>query len=123
MRVAVRDDTTGQILGYAAGAIDLTNDSEPEMGGRDPRAPLTLGTLLVVGCLRIGHTFDAADESAPIWLEERPITADSDFYHDFRCDHCVTKSNLAYQHGDTWLIMEHKPGCRWLRRIARKHPR
>ena len=56
-------------------------------------------------------------------MEERPVTADSDWYHDFRCASCVTKSNLAYQHGATWLIMEHKPGCRWLRKIARRYPR
>jgi len=121
MRVTVTDDT-GRITGYAASVIDLA-EPEPEMAGKDPRAPLTLGTLLVRGCLRVGHTFDAADDNAPIWLEERPVLPGSEWYRDFRCDQCVTKSNIAYQHGATWMILEHTRSCRWLRRIARKYPR
>ena len=122
MSIQITDDT-GRVLGHAARVLDLANDEPAELGGKDPRAPLTLGTLLVQGELHIGHTYDAADPDAPIWLEERPITADSDWYQDFRCDHCVTKSNLAYQYGATWLVMEHTRSCRWLRKMARQHPR
>lgn len=103
--------------------IDLVNGGPEELGGKDPRAPLTLGTLLVRGSLRVGHTFAAADPDAPIWMEERPVTPDSEWYRDFRCDWCVTKSNIAYQHGQTWMILEHRRGCRWLRKIAKKYPR
>ena len=41
--------------------IDLVNGEPGELGGRDPRARLTLATLLVRGgWLNVGHTFDAA---------------------------------------------------------------
>ncbi len=121
--IAIRD-YAGRHLGWAAGVIDLASPEAEEMGGKDPRAPLTLATLLVRGGrLNVGHTFAAADPDAPIWLEERPVTPSSEWYQDFRCDHCVTKSILVYQHGATWLIFEHTRSCRWLRRIARTYPR
>ena len=122
MTVAITDDT-GRVLGHAARVLDFSNAEPGEMGGRDPRAPLTLGTLLVRGELRVGHTFAASDPDAPIWMEEQPVTAGSGWYQDFRCESCVTKSNLAYQAGATWIILEHKGGCRWLREIAKRYPR
>ena len=114
-------DDTGQHLGWAAGVLEFAGTG-PELGGKDPDAPLTLTTLLVRGSLNIGHTYDAADPDAPIWLEEQPEPGrvrDP----DFRCDECVTKSNIAYQHGMTFVIMEHTRSCRWLRRMARTYPR
>ena len=104
MRVAITDDT-GRILGYAARVLDFANP-EPEMGGRDPRAPLTFSTLLVRGKLRIGHTYDAADENARIWLEEQPSPAGCGIPTSAAIS-CVTKSTIAYQHGDTWMILQH----------------
>ena len=116
-------DYTGQITGYAAREINLANaDPEPEMGGRDPRAPLTFTTVAVRGMLLIGHTYDLADENARIYLEEQPPPGrvrDP----DFRCTECVTKSSIAYQHGCTWVVMEHTRSCRWLREMVRRHPR
>lgn len=118
MTVAIRDDS-GQIIGWAASVIDLASP-EPELGGKDPRAPLMIGTVLVHGQLNIGHTYDAADPDAPIWLEEQPEPGrvrDP----DFRCEHCVTKSSIAYQHGATWVILQHTKTCTWLARIAREY--
>lgn len=120
--IAVTDDT-GRVLGWAARVLDLANpEPEPEMSGTDPRAPLTLAVVLVQGSMRIGHTFDAADPDAPIWLEERP--APGWIRHpDLRCDECVTKTSAAYQDGQTYVIMQHARSCRWLRRMAKRHPR
>lgn len=116
-------DHNGQILGYAGRVLDFANaEPEPELGGKDPRAPLTLTTLLVRGQLNIGHTYALADPDAPIWLEEQPEPGrvrDP----DFRCGQCVTKSSIAYQHGQTWLILQHTRSCRWLRQLARRFPR
>lgn len=97
--------------------IDLVNGEPGEMGGRDPRAPLTLSTLLVRGQLNIGHTFDAADPDARIYLEEQPEPGRVRS-PDLRCDSCVTRSSIAYQAGMTWVVLEHTRTCRWLRKIA-----
>jgi hypothetical protein len=112
----------GQHLGWAAAVIDL---AEPEMGGRDPRAPLTFSTLLVRGVLRIGHTFDLDDETEPIYyVAGRGIRPGTASYADLRCDHCVTHSTICYSSDrDTFLIMVHKRGCRWLTGVHREHGR
>jgi hypothetical protein len=113
-------DSAGRVLGFAAGVLDLAGTG-PEMGGKDPAAPLTFTTLLVVGRLRIGHTFALDDPDAPIWMEEQPPPGrvrDP----DFRCSFCVTKSSIARQYGDTFVILEHTRTCRWMRRMARKYP-
>jgi hypothetical protein len=110
----------GQHLGWAHGVIDL---AEPELGGKDPRAPLTFSTLLVRGVLRIGHTFDLNDDSEPIYyVAGRGIQPGQAGYADLRCDFCVTHATVSYDDdGHTFLIMQHKRGCRWLTGIHREH--
>jgi hypothetical protein len=105
--------------GHCRAVIELANG--PELGGKDPRAPQALASLLVRGPLRIGHTYSLADEDAPIYIEDRAIMPGSQSYADLRCGSCVTKLNVQYQHGQTWAILQHKRGCRWLRRIARTY--
>jgi hypothetical protein len=119
MTIPIHGDN-GQVLGTAEAVIDLAN---PEMGGKDPRAPLALATLLIHGTLRIGHTFDLNDETEPIYYVEgtgiAPGTAD---LTDLRCPFCVTHATISYSpDGDTFLIMQHKRGCSWLTGIHAEH--
>jgi len=119
--VHIVTDAAGQVLGVAGAIIDLTNPEAEEMGGRDPRAPMMIGALFVQGQLNIGHTYDLANPDARIYLEEQPERGrvrDP----DLRCDECVTKTDIGYQHGMTWVVMEHTRSCTWLARIAREHP-
>jgi hypothetical protein len=115
-------DHDGHVLGHAAGVIEL---AEPELGGKDPRAPLAFSTLLVRGVLRIGHTFDLNDETEPIYyVAGRGIRPGTAGLTDLRCDWCVTHSTVSYSpDGDTFLIMQHKRGCRWLNGIHAEHGR
>jgi hypothetical protein len=121
LRMIQITDDNGQHLGYAAGVIELSS----EMGGKDPRAPLAFSTLLVRGQLVVGHTFDLNDETEPIYYPEgQAVQPGKAGYADFRCPFCVTHATVSYDDdGHTFMILEHKRGCRWLNRIHAEHGR
>ncbi len=102
-----------------AGIIDLAGGGEPEYGGLDPRAKQILYPLKVRGKLRVGHTWSLSDEDAPIWVEDQPAAGLSGLAVDLRCPQCVTKADVGELDG-TLILLEHQPGCRWLRGMLRR---
>jgi hypothetical protein len=103
--------------GTASAVIDLAGG--PEYGGRDPRARQILMPLQVRGRLRVGHTLDLRDPDAPIWVEEQPAARLSGQVADLRCPGCVSKIDIGEMDG-TLVVIEHQPGCRWLRGFLRR---
>ena len=91
-------------------------------GGYDPEAPQRIATLLVSGRLRTGHTWDLADPSAPVWIDEAAdVHPGGAAVADLRCPRCVTKLDIGRIGTDTVAILEHQRGCRWLRKfLARR---
>ena len=66
--------------------------------------------------LRVGHTSDFHDPSAPVHIAEviQPGTAET----DLRCPDCVSTGALGRAHGSPLLVIEHEHGCPRLAELA-----
>ena len=108
--------------GTYTSVINLAGDpDEPERGGRDPGVPQVMMPLQVRGRLRTAHTWDLADPDEPVWIDERADAYPGAKVADLRCPRCVTKLDIGHLDGDTIAVLQHQPGCRWLRRfLARR---
>jgi hypothetical protein len=108
--------------GTASAVIELANGSgEPERGGSDPEVPQVMMPVRVTGRLRTAHTWDLADPDEPVWIDERADAYPGAQVADLRCPRCVTKLDIGQLDGDTIAVLQHQPGCRWLRRfLARR---
>jgi hypothetical protein len=87
-------------------------------GGRDPGVPQILLPMRIRGTLYVGNTQDLGDERAPIYVD-RAIKVGTRFI-DVRCPRCVTKADIRQDGLDTWVILQHQPGCPELAALAAK---
>ena len=105
--------TTG-LPGRAACTIDLS--------GAEPQVPTVIITRHeVTGPVLLAHTRSYADQSAPILVDPRPILpgADGTAAADTRCGSCQgAKPFVARGERETWIILQHRPGCRELAALA-----
>ncbi|MDQ2874515.1 MAG: hypothetical protein M3Y33_06795 [Actinomycetota bacterium] len=102
--------------GTYGSAIDL---SAPSHGGFDPEAPQHLAEVGVTGYVAVGHTADAQDPAAPIYMNPAD-TAFSAGVTEGRCVGCITRPFIGRAGAGTMLLLEHQAGCPVLGRLAAK---
>ena len=96
---------------------------EPQRRGLDPEVPQVLTTWQVTGPVRIGHTTDFHDPSAPIVVREADTVLpgpDDAGSAEGRCRRCVAKPFMASGDGQTVLILEHERRCPQMAALLRQ---
>jgi hypothetical protein len=75
--------------------------------------PQFLTPFRVTGRLRIGHTWDLADQDEPVVIREADDVRPGARIAGGRCPGCVAKVTIGNLDDFTLLVLEHQTGCRW----------
>jgi hypothetical protein len=97
----------------AACVIDLS-------AADDPVPTVIISKHQVTGPVFLAHTSNFADASAPIFKDPRPLwpSPDGSVAVDAQCKCGGTKVFIAVGEEQTLAILQHRPGCRELARLA-----
>jgi hypothetical protein len=94
-----------------------------DLSAAEPGGPSTviISKHQVVGPVYLAHTRSFHDDSAPIFKDPRPLWPgpDGTVALDARCERCRgAKAHIAVGEDETVVILQHRPGCRELARLA-----
>jgi len=93
-----------------------------DLSGAGPQVPtVVIAKHEVTGPVLLAHTRDFHDDGAVILVDPRPVLPgpDGTAAADACCSSCMgAKPFIARGGHQTWIILQHRPGCRELAALA-----